>query len=69
MTFYACSGPNDHVFVFFTDHGAPGLIAFPESEVSLINRQASSGFLVPLNSSVSKHKYRNAIHVQYVLKQ
>jgi len=27
------SGPDDHVFVFFTDHGAPGLIAFPESEL------------------------------------
>lgn len=27
------SGPNDHVFVYFTDHGAPGLIAFPESEL------------------------------------
>ncbi|KAJ7369835.1 hypothetical protein OS493_036057 [Desmophyllum pertusum] len=27
------SGPNDHVFVFFTDHGAPGLIAFPNSEL------------------------------------
>ncbi|KAL9952689.1 hypothetical protein ACROYT_G039980 [Oculina patagonica] len=27
------SGPNDHIFVFFTDHGAPGLIAFPESEL------------------------------------
>ncbi|KAM7441831.1 hypothetical protein ABFA07_009156 [Porites harrisoni] len=25
------SGPNDHVFVYFTDHGAPNLIAFPES--------------------------------------
>ncbi|GFY44534.1 legumain [Trichonephila inaurata madagascariensis] len=23
------SGPNDHVFVYFADHGAPGLIAFP----------------------------------------
>lgn len=28
------SGPNDHVFVYFADHGAPGLIAFPESELS-----------------------------------
>ncbi|GBN35079.1 Legumain [Araneus ventricosus] len=27
------SGPNDHVFVYFADHGAPGLIAFPEDEV------------------------------------
>lgn len=24
------SGPNDDVFVFFADHGAPGLIAFPD---------------------------------------
>jgi legumain len=23
------SGPNDNVFVYFTDHGAPGLVAFP----------------------------------------
>lgn len=28
------SGPNDHVFVYFADHGAPGIIAFPESELS-----------------------------------
>lgn len=27
------SGPNDHVFIFFTDHGATGLIAFPSSEL------------------------------------
>lgn len=27
------SGPNDHVFVYFTDHGAPGLIAFPSDEL------------------------------------
>uniref|UniRef100_A0AAX7U5U4 Legumain n=2 Tax=Astatotilapia calliptera TaxID=8154 RepID=A0AAX7U5U4_ASTCA len=28
------SGPNDHVFVYFTDHGAPGILAFPADEVS-----------------------------------
>lgn len=27
------SGPNDHVFVYFTDHGATGLIAFPSDEL------------------------------------
>jgi legumain len=27
------SGPNDHVFVFFSDHGATGLIAFPSDEL------------------------------------
>jgi hypothetical protein len=28
-----CSGPNDHVFVNFVDHGAPGLLAFPVDEL------------------------------------
>uniref|UniRef100_T1JFN1 legumain n=1 Tax=Strigamia maritima TaxID=126957 RepID=T1JFN1_STRMM len=27
------SGPNDHVFVFFADHGAPGLVGFPDGEL------------------------------------
>jgi len=27
------SGPDDHIFVYFTDHGAPGLIAFPHGEL------------------------------------
>ncbi len=30
------SGPNDHVFVNFADHGAPGLIAFPVGVVSIV---------------------------------
>lgn len=29
------SGPKDHVFVYFTDHGAPGLLAFPDDDVSI----------------------------------
>ncbi|KAI0218499.1 Legumain [Lamellibrachia satsuma] len=28
------SGPNDHVFVNFVDHGAPGLVAFPNGVLS-----------------------------------
>lgn len=31
------SGPNDHVFVNFVDHGAPGLVAFPEDELSALD--------------------------------
>jgi len=31
------SGPKDKVFVYFADHGAPGLIAFPSSEVSFLS--------------------------------
>ncbi|XP_027725968.1 legumain [Vombatus ursinus] len=27
------SGPKDHVFVYFTDHGAPGLLAFPNDDL------------------------------------
>uniref|UniRef100_A0A6I8P505 legumain n=1 Tax=Ornithorhynchus anatinus TaxID=9258 RepID=A0A6I8P505_ORNAN len=27
------SGPKDHVFVYFTDHGAPGLLAFPDGDL------------------------------------
>lgn len=27
------SGPSDHVFVYFADHGAPGILAFPEGEL------------------------------------
>jgi legumain len=30
---YLCSGPSDHVFVNFVDHGAPGLVAFPRDEL------------------------------------
>ncbi|KAM6133252.1 legumain isoform 2-T2 [Phoenicopterus ruber ruber] len=26
-------GPKDHVFVYFTDHGAPGLLAFPDDDL------------------------------------
>ena len=25
------SGPNDHLFVYFSDHGAKGLVAFPST--------------------------------------
>ena len=30
------SGPNDHVFVNFADHGAPGIVAFPADEVRCV---------------------------------
>ena len=33
VTWSYFSGPDDDVFVYFADHGAPGLIAFPSSEV------------------------------------
>lgn len=30
---FIASGPDDHVFVNFADHGAPGLVAFPNGEL------------------------------------
>jgi len=36
LQFFHYSGPKDHVFVYFTDHGAPGLLAFPDDDVSIL---------------------------------
>ncbi|XP_029317130.1 legumain [Cottoperca gobio] len=33
------SGPKDHVFVFFADHGAPGILAFPNDDLSVTDLQ------------------------------
>ncbi|XP_031165736.1 legumain [Sander lucioperca] len=33
------SGPNDHVFVYFTDHGAPGILAFPNDDLNVADLQ------------------------------
>ncbi|XP_030574581.1 legumain [Archocentrus centrarchus] len=39
------SGPNDHVFVYFTDHGAPGLLAFPDSELHVEDLQEAIKYM------------------------
>ncbi|KAJ7988757.1 hypothetical protein DPEC_G00312530 [Dallia pectoralis] len=39
------SGPNDHVFVYFTDHGAPGLLAFPDDELHVDDLQATIQYM------------------------
>uniref|UniRef100_A0AAQ4RTZ4 Legumain n=1 Tax=Gasterosteus aculeatus aculeatus TaxID=481459 RepID=A0AAQ4RTZ4_GASAC len=46
------SGPNDHVFVYFTDHGAPGILAFPNDDVSLHQTNAQHNMRVCLLSLV-----------------
>uniref|UniRef100_A0A7N6C2C2 Legumain n=1 Tax=Anabas testudineus TaxID=64144 RepID=A0A7N6C2C2_ANATE len=33
------SGPKDHVFVYFTDHGAPGILAFPNDDLHVEDLQ------------------------------
>lgn len=47
------SGPNDHVFVYFTDHGAPGILAFPNDDVSTAS---CCGFSVPHSFCLSQIK-------------
>ncbi|XP_055819309.1 vacuolar-processing enzyme-like [Solanum dulcamara] len=31
------SGPNDHIFIYYTDHGGPGIIAMPSGELVFAN--------------------------------
>lgn len=44
-----CSGPNDHVFVYFTDHGAPGILAFPDDDVSTSSSCIVSHVMFPVS--------------------
>nr|XP_043903921.1 legumain [Solea senegalensis] len=39
------SGPNDHVFVYFTDHGAPGILAFPDDELHVEDLQQTIKYM------------------------
>lgn len=44
MIYPSSSGPNDHIFVNFVDHGAPGILAFPDEMVSLTRGSNSDIF-------------------------
>lgn len=39
------SGPNDHVFVYFTDHGAPGILAFPNDDLHVDDLQKTIQYM------------------------
>ncbi|KAF7653654.1 hypothetical protein LDENG_00080260 [Lucifuga dentata] len=39
------SGPNDHVFVYFTDHGAPGILAFPDDDLNVEDLQEAVQYM------------------------
>ncbi|XP_041827681.1 legumain [Melanotaenia boesemani] len=39
------SGPNDHVFVYFTDHGAPGILAFPNDDLNVEDLQEAITYM------------------------
>ena len=44
-----CSGPNDHVFVNFVDHGSPFMVSFPVGFVSINSIYFSSTFGIVYN--------------------
>ncbi|KAM7403559.1 hypothetical protein PAMA_004151 [Pampus argenteus] len=39
------SGPKDHVFVYFTDHGAPGILAFPNDDLQVSDLQEAIKYM------------------------
>jgi len=45
------SGPNDHIFVNFADHGAPGILAFPSDELQV------SDFIKTIHEMYQDKKY------------
>merc|ERR1719244_2184249 len=49
------SGPDDHVFVYFTDHGAPGILAFPDDELHV------KDLLVTINYMRKNMKYKKMV--------
>ncbi|KAG5449997.1 Hemoglobinase [Clonorchis sinensis] len=39
------SGPEDHVFIYFSDHGGDGIISFPEDELSATDLNKTLGYM------------------------
>ncbi|CAF1101684.1 unnamed protein product, partial [Adineta steineri] len=49
------SGPNDNVFIYFTDHGAPGLVAFPHGVLY------AKDFNQTITTMYNQKKYKNLV--------
>lgn len=50
------SGPNDNVFVFFADHGAPGIVAFPDGSAL-----HASDLNKAIKSMYTKQQFKNLV--------
>ncbi|CAB1330507.1 unnamed protein product [Coregonus sp. 'balchen'] len=56
------SGPNDHVFVYFTDHGAPGLLAFPNDDVNTFTLPLHvADLMAAINYMHENNKYKKLV--------
>ncbi|CAB1335656.1 unnamed protein product [Coregonus sp. 'balchen'] len=49
-------GPNDHVFVYFTDHGAPGLLAFPDDDLHVADLMAAINYMLYATTAANSHE-------------
>uniref|UniRef100_A0A3Q1GBA6 legumain n=1 Tax=Acanthochromis polyacanthus TaxID=80966 RepID=A0A3Q1GBA6_9TELE len=49
------SGPNDYVFVYFADHGAPGILAFPNDDLQVNDLQDTIQYMH------KNHKYKKMV--------
>ncbi|XP_028855855.1 legumain [Denticeps clupeoides] len=49
------SGPDDHVFVYFTDHGAPGILAFPNDDLHV------EDLMTAINDMHANKKYKKMV--------
>ena len=52
------SGPNDHIFVYFADHGAPGVLCFPHDEFDLLY---AKDLIKTIKEMHSDNKYRKMV--------
>ena len=52
------SGPNDHIFVYFADHGAPGVLCFPHDEFDLLH---AKDLIETIKDMYLDNKYRKMV--------
>jgi len=51
------SGPNDRIFVYFADHGAPGMLAFPSKLVVVPTKLLARDLIATIESMHSERKF------------
>jgi legumain len=55
------SGPNDRIFVYFADHGAPGLIAFPTTWLIIEHVLHAKDLISTLQTMYNNKQYKEMV--------
>ena len=55
------SGPNDRIFVYFADHGAPGLIAFPSSFIVIEHVLHAKDLIATIEQMYNNKQYKEMV--------